>query len=49
MVKAAWNIFGQSYWYRQMYNAFKAERMAEERYKKSQIDGQMSIMELIGG
>jgi len=49
VVKAAWNIFGQSYWYRQMYNDFKAERMAEEKTQKSQIDGQMSIMELLGG
>lgn len=49
VVKAAWNIFGESYWYRQMYNAFKAERMAEEKVRKSQIDGQMSIMELLGG
>ena len=48
VVKAAWNIFGQSYRYRQMYNAFKAERMAEEKVRKSQIDGQMQIMELEG-
>ena len=49
VVKAAWNIFGQSYRYRQMYNDFKAERTAEEKAQKSQIDGQISIMELIGG
>jgi hypothetical protein len=49
VVKAAWNIFGQSYRYRQMYNDFKAKRMADEKVRKSQIDGQMSIMELLGG
>ena len=31
VVKAAWNIFGKSYLYRQKYNAYKAERMAREK------------------
>lgn len=31
LVKAAWNIFGKSYEYRQKYNAYKAERMERER------------------
>lgn len=34
VVKAAWNIFGDSYRYRQAYNAYKAARMAEEKAKK---------------
>lgn len=31
LVKAAWNIFGKSYRYREQYNAYKAGRMAQER------------------
>ena len=34
LVKAAWNIFGKSYEYRQKYNAYKAERMAREKAEK---------------
>lgn len=34
VVRAAWNLFGQSYLYRQQYNAYKAKRMAGEREKK---------------
>ena len=30
LVKAAWNVFGDSYRYRQAYNAYKAERMQRE-------------------
>lgn len=30
VVKAAWNIFGKSYEYRQKYNSYKAERRAKE-------------------
>ena len=30
VVKAAWNIFGKSYLYRQKYNEYKAERMRED-------------------
>ena len=33
IVKAAWNIFGDSYIYRQKYNIYKATRMAEEKMK----------------
>lgn len=32
--KAAWNIFGKSYLYRQQYNAFKEKKMAEEKQHK---------------
>lgn len=31
VVKAAWNIFGKSYEYRQKYNEFKAQKKAEEK------------------
>ena len=34
VVKAAWNIFGDSYRYRQVYNAYKEQRKAEEKAKK---------------
>ena len=34
VVKAAWNIFGDSYRYRQAYNAYKEQRKAEEKAKK---------------
>lgn len=45
LVKAAWNIFGDSYRYRQQYNEYKARRMAEERRRASMIEGQMSILD----
>lgn len=45
VVKAAWNIFGESYRYRAEYNAFKAERDADA--KKGLIDGQVDIMEAL--
>ena len=34
LVKAAWNVFGQSYTYRQKYNEYKAKRKAEEKKSK---------------
>lgn len=34
VVKAAWNIFGKSYEYRQKYNEYKTKRMQLERIKK---------------
>lgn len=34
LVKAAWNIFGKSYTYRQEYNAYKAKRMEQEKAEK---------------
>ena len=40
-------IFGDSYRYRQQYNAYKAERMAEEKISKLQIEGQLSIADLL--
>lgn len=41
VVKAAWNIFGKSYLYRQQYNAYKARRKQEEHDKKA--DGQIDF------
>lgn len=45
IVKAAWNLFGESYRYRQEYNAYKSERKAGEIVQSSQIKGQMSFSE----
>lgn len=45
VVKAAWNIFGDSYRYRIKYNEYKAKRMDE----KEMIPGQMNIFDLMGG
>ena len=39
VVKAAWNIFGDSYRYRQQYNAYKAERQEREK----QCEGQLAF------
>lgn len=45
LVKAAWNIFGQSYEYREKYNAYKKARMDAERKKSKdfQMDGQLRM------
>lgn len=43
VVKAAWNIFGKSYLYRQKYNEYKLKRMAEE----DQVEGQMNIFDFL--
>ena len=45
VVKAAYNIFGKSYAYREKYNAYKKQRMEEERKKSAcpQLDGQMMM------
>lgn len=42
LVKAAWNVFGPSYEYRQKYNAYRAARNAE---KRAIIPGQISMKE----
>lgn len=34
LVKAAWAVFGESYKYRQKYNAYKSERMEREKSKR---------------
>lgn len=43
VVKAAWNIFGKSYLYRQKYNEYKQKRMDEE----DQVEGQMNIFDFL--
>ena len=43
VVKAAWNIFGDSYRYRQQYNKYKEKRKAEAKRK---LQGQISMDEL---
>lgn len=47
VVKAAWNIFGKSYEYRKKYNAYKDNRMREEKRAKTNVDGQMELSEFI--
>ena len=43
VVKAAWNIFGDSYRYRQEYNRYKSMRQEEDK----QIPGQLSIFDFM--
>ena len=43
VVKAAWNIFGASYRYRQKYVAYKAERDRREKEAKKEVQGQCSF------
>ena len=43
VVKAAWNIFGKSYEYRQKYNEYKAKRMSEAKQAKQSTFAQMSF------
>ena len=46
VVKAAWNLFGKSYEYRQKYNAFKAEKMVAEKQAKAKNRLQMTFNDL---
>lgn len=48
IVKAAWNIFGESYEYRAKYNMYKAGRLRAEQEGKKNIDGQMSLFDIPG-
>ena len=48
MVKAAWNIFGKSYEYRQKYNEYKRARMEAEKAAAEmpkELDGQINWFE----
>lgn len=45
LVKAAWNIFGQSYEYRQKYNEYKKKRMEQEKQPK-ELAGQIGLFDL---
>ena len=47
VVKAAWNIFGRSYLYRQKYNEYKKRRMNDEKEQAAMIPGQMNIFDFI--
>lgn len=38
LVKAAWNVFGKSYLYRQQYNEYKRKRMAKKSLEQISID-----------
>ena len=47
LVKAAWNVFGPSYLYRQRYNEYKRERTGRERMRGGDVlEGQVSIDDL---
>lgn len=43
LVKAAWNIFGDSYRYRQMYNEYKTLRYDEIKRQKQQAEEQLTF------
>lgn len=45
LVRAAWNVFGESYRYRQQYNAYKKRRQAEEKKNKANgiLPGQIEM------
>lgn len=45
--KAAWNVFGKSYEYRQKYNEYKQKRMRDEKKEAEQIPGQISLFDLV--
>lgn len=46
VVKAAWNIFGDSYRYRQKYNEYKQKRNEQEKAKSEYMPGQITIFDL---
>lgn len=43
LVKACWNVFGDSYRYRQQYNEFKKLKMEYEKSQKDVIEGQLTF------
>lgn len=43
VVKAAWNIFEKSYEYRRKYNEYKQTRMAQEKERSANVDGQIKL------
>lgn len=50
LVKAAWNVFGASYLYRQQYNQYKRARLKREAWIKSEaapMDEQLSLEDCI--
>ena len=46
--KAAWSVFGKSCEYRKKYNEYKHIRMIEEKQARENVEGQMSIFDLMG-
>jgi 3'-phosphoadenosine 5'-phosphosulfate sulfotransferase (PAPS reductase)/FAD synthetase len=46
VVKAAWNIFGKSYEYRKQYNEYKRKRMAEDKERRNNVKGQISLFDI---
>lgn len=46
LVKAAWNVFGPSYLYRQQYNEYKRMRNQQEHEKTEELEGQVHIDDL---
>jgi 3'-phosphoadenosine 5'-phosphosulfate sulfotransferase (PAPS reductase)/FAD synthetase len=49
LVKAAWNVFGASYRYRQQYNEYKAMRDAQAKNDGQNVAGQVTMFELLAG
>ena len=47
LVKAAWNVFGASYRYRQQYNEYKAMRDAQAKNDGQNVAGQVTMFELL--
>lgn len=47
LVKAAWNVFGDSYRYRQAYNEYKARRDAEKKLQAKGVNGQIVMSALL--
>lgn len=47
LVKAAWKVFGDSYRYRAKYNAYKAERVRQEREEAIKASGQMTVFDFL--
>jgi hypothetical protein len=45
LVKAAWNVFGESYKYRQKYNEYKTLRRIKDKHAKQTAAGQCSFLE----
>lgn len=49
VVKAAWNIFGDSYRYRAQYNEYKSRRQAEKKAAKAQMQTMPGEIEILPG
>lgn len=47
LVKAAWNVFGDSYRYRQQYNEYKRKRMEIEKAKKLAPSAQIEMEDIL--